>query len=1000
MLHHSMIHRVFVAVLLLGLLVTPPGSSFPAVEAQTGGTRSQDWVQSSVADFDPGQLAWTVITDVEGGELRLSPGAIAGTYVSPVIAAEFPFNAIAPRWHARVPPGASISVELRVYAEDGWSTWLPVHETDWTTEQDVFYPEVPLLTWNGQQFQYRVTMGASPVGASPVLEAMTITYIDSTPGPTMAEALGMATQGGIAAQDVPQPTVISRAGWGADESYRYDGDGDLIWPLEYQAVEKIVVHHTLTTNDYTDGPYWVRAVYYYHAVTRGWGDIGYNYLVDRFGNIYEGRYGGPDIVAGHTYGYNYGSMGVSVIGSYTNTVPTADSLASLTELTAWEANRSYIHPLESSFFVDTVSPNIAGHRDYRSTDCPGDVLYAELPAVRQGVWDRIVAEEDQYHVDWLAWDVLPSAICANGTYSVNIAIRNTGWYTYVHAGPTNSVRIGYHWYDSNGERIVQPEEDDHRGGLPYDVTFGHVYTFTPALVTTPITPGTYTLEWDMVHEGVDWFHDANPASPVLTMTFWVTNCVSLASEGQSVQENAGTVVVPVQLSVVSDVAVNVPFTLSGTAAEGALLDYTTTSSPVTIPPGEMGAEILIAVNDDALDEHDETVVVTLGTPSSAVLGATAVHTATIVDNDDPPAASFALASQSESETAGTMTVTLQLDAASGLTATVPYSLSGTATDGGLEDYTVTPSPVTIPPGETGADILIAVHNDGLDEDDETVILTLSAPDNATLGATAVHTATILDPLRVSGHVLDIYGQAVSGGQVVAQSGVSATTDASGAYALYLAPYGTYTVAASAQGHAPLPSAYGIDGTRDHMTYSFVLAPSNVVNTFEDGQLEGDFDSFGRGGIAASPPAPTSTAHTGLGAAEMSVATPGARTWLSQSVALPAEQISPTLSFLYQVPTVGDGSRFQITLAATSTLSYTIPLAVSEWAHYSVPLPPEINGDVDVTFELVQSTAITPTTVLLDEVVVGYQPEPHKVFLPLVIRSTQAEWWSRPSTDGE
>jgi hypothetical protein len=1223
MSRHSMIHHLFTAILLWSVFALPVEPLTPVVDAQRGGTRSRDWVQSSAADFRTGQLAWTAITDVEGGELRLSPNAIAGTYTSPVVQADWAFTAIAPRWRAQVPPGASISVELRIYAEGGWSTWLPIQEIEQAAGQDVYYPEVPLLTWDGRQFQYRVTMGTSPIGASPVLEAMTITYIDSTPGPTMAEAAGMAIQDSMAAQGIPQPTMISRAGWGADEDYRYDAYGYLIWPLEYRAVQKIVVHHTATTNDYTDGPYYVRAIYYYHAVTLGWGDIGYNYLVDKFGNVYEGRYGGPDIVAGHSYGHNYGSMGVSVIGTHESVTPTPASLASLRDLTAWEANRSYIHPLESSFFVDTVAPNIAGHRDYNATTCPGDALYGELPGVRQGSWDRIVAQEDQYHVDWEAWEALPQTVCANSTYSLDIAVRNTGWYTYVHAGPKHSVRIGYHWYDDNGERIVQPEEDDHRGGLPYDVTFGHIYTFTPALVTTPITPGSYTLEWDMVHEGISWFHEANPASPVLTMTFVVTNCVSLVSADQSALENAGTVTVPLQLSVVSDVAVRVPFTLSGTATEGALEDYGATSSPVTIPPGitrthilfalnddsldehdetvvvtlgqpehaipgatavhtvtivdddppptvgfvsarqsgsetagtmtitlgldaqsgltvtvpfalsgtategvpgdyvasspvtipagitethilltldddsldehdetvivtlgtpvnatlatttahtatildddpqptvgliaagqsapesagtltvtleldaasgltvivpfalsgtategaledytatpspatipagQTSAQILIAVQDDSLDEHDETVVITLGTPANAALGATTVHTATIVDDDDPPAVSFVLSHQSALETVDMMTVALQLDAASGLEVTVPFTLSGTATEGALEDYTITPSPLPIPPGEMGAEILIAVNSDGLDEEDETVVLSLGTPANATLGATAVHTATILDPLRVSGYVFDVYGQPVSGGQVAVQGGLTITANASGAYALYLPPLGTYTITASAQGHAPSLPATGIDGTQDNVTYAFVLAPSLFVNAFENGQLEDGLDNLRRGGISASPPAPTATAHTGVGAAEMSVATPGARTWLSQSVTLPAEQISPTLSFLYRVPTGGDKSRFRVTLAATSTLTYTIPLTVSGWAHYAAPLPPEMNGNVDVTFELMQSTAVTPTTVLVDEIVVGYRREPYKVFLPLVIRNAQPEWWPRPSTD--
>jgi hypothetical protein len=236
--------------------------------------------------------------------------------------------------------------------------------------------------------------------------------------------------------------------------------------------------------------------------------------------------------------------------------------------------------------------------------------------------------------------------------------------------------------------------------------------------------------------------------------------------------------------------------------------------------------------------------------------------------------------------------------------------------------------------------------------------------------------------------------------VAAQGEITATTDVTGAYALFLPPYGTYTATASAEGYAPSLPASGIDGTLDNVTYSFVLAPSDVVNAFGNGQLEEDFGTLRRGGVSANPPAPTSTAHTGVGAAEMSVATPGARTWLSQSVTLPSEPISPTLSFLYRVPTVGAKSRFRVTLAATSTLTYTIPLTVSGWTHYAVLLPPEVSGDLVVTFELVQSTAVTPTTVLLDEIVVGYQREAYRVFLPLVIRGTQAEWWSRPSTDAD
>jgi hypothetical protein len=214
--------------------------------------------------------------------------------------------------------------------------------------------------------------------------------------------------------------------------------------------------------------------------------------------------------------------------------------------------------------------------------------------------------------------------------------------------------------------------------------------------------------------------------------------INLVSASQGELESGGTMTVTLELDMASGLTVTVPFTLSGTATEGALEDYTAAPSPATIPAGQTSAEILIAVHDDNIDEGNETVIVTLGEPDNAVLGATAVHTATILDDDVPPTVSFASAYQSTLETVGTITIVVQLDAAWGLTATVPFTLSGTATEGALEDYTITPSPVTFSPGETSAEISIAVHDDGLDEEDETVVLSLMTPVNATLGVTAVH----------------------------------------------------------------------------------------------------------------------------------------------------------------------------------------------------------------------------------------------------------------------
>ncbi|MCP4687792.1 MAG: hypothetical protein GY859_07060, partial [Desulfobacterales bacterium] len=195
--------------------------------------------------------------------------------------------------------------------------------------------------------------------------------------------------------------------------------------------------------------------------------------------------------------------------------------------------------------------------------------------------------------------------------------------------------------------------------------------------------------------------------------------VSFTSVSQSAAENAGSMTITAQLSVASGLAVQVPFTVSGSATGGGT-DYSITASPVAIPAGATTQTITITVNDDALDENDETVVVTMGSPVNATQGATAVHTATITDNDDPPTVAFTSASQSEAENVGAMTITAQLSAPSGLAVDVPFTVSGAAAGGGT-DYSITASPVAIPAGATTQTITITVNDDALDENDETVV---------------------------------------------------------------------------------------------------------------------------------------------------------------------------------------------------------------------------------------------------------------------------------------
>ncbi len=384
---------IIVAILFMALIAE--ATDFLAAQEAT--TRGDDWVQTTAADFEAGTSQGVQVTREGDGELGLAAGETMGVFTSTVGIAAFPFNAVGAHWSADVPPNAQLTVAVRV-SSDGvaWSPWQDIVEEG---QDGGFYGENLITTEGGRYLQYRLTMQAGTPSLSPNLSEITLTYIDSTVGPGWAEAK-TAAQGEIPAQGVPQPSIIPRSGWGANESY-------MTWPSEYHPVRKIIVHHTVTQNYDPDPPSTIRAIYYYHAVTLGWGDIGYNYLVDWQGNIYEGRYGGLDAVGRHVHGpmvegcgiyaYNCGSIGISAIGTYGNTGdsigPPQALLDAITNLAAWESSRSLLNPNESSYFVDMITQNFAGHRDYNQTACPGDYLYAELPYLRDRIWQRIQANE-------------------------------------------------------------------------------------------------------------------------------------------------------------------------------------------------------------------------------------------------------------------------------------------------------------------------------------------------------------------------------------------------------------------------------------------------------------------------------------------------------------------------------------------------------------------------------------------------------------------------------
>ena len=186
------------------------------------------------------------------------------------------------------------------------------------------------------------------------------------------------------------PLLIDREAWGANETIRRA-------PPSYAAtLQFALVHHTAGTNSYTasQSAAIVRGIEIYHVQGNGWNDIGYNFLVDKYGQVFEGRYGGVDkpVIGAHAEGFNTGSVGVAMIGTYGSSAPPAVARTALAKLLAWRLDVAHVDPKSTLTWVSGGNARFAagvpvfiravsGHRDTGFTACPGSALYAQLDAI-------------------------------------------------------------------------------------------------------------------------------------------------------------------------------------------------------------------------------------------------------------------------------------------------------------------------------------------------------------------------------------------------------------------------------------------------------------------------------------------------------------------------------------------------------------------------------------------------------------------------------------------
>ena len=242
-----------------------------------------------------------------------------------------------------------LTAQVRVRTDGVWTDWQDEQSTDSgadrTSTEGVHEQRdatEPLWVNHADAVEARVV---SVDGAAPT--DIRVDLID--PGTSTADATlpHTSTATNVAHAATTQPTFITRAMWGADESLRTTACPS--GPESTGAAQVAFVHHTATTNSYApgDSAAIVRSIYAYHVLSNGWCDVGYNFLVDQYGQVFEGRFGGVDkaILGAHTGGFNTNSFGVAMIGTYNTVAPPAALTTALAQLIAWKLSLSYANPV-------------------------------------------------------------------------------------------------------------------------------------------------------------------------------------------------------------------------------------------------------------------------------------------------------------------------------------------------------------------------------------------------------------------------------------------------------------------------------------------------------------------------------------------------------------------------------------------------------------------------------------------------------------------------------
>jgi uncharacterized protein with LGFP repeats len=434
---------------LTATLLVVPVYAAPLPEPEPVTTSSDEVPMGSVEDPAPA-------ADVQEGTTDPVAGVGASTPTLTVSKTRTdPFSLVGVTW-AQDPAVTDTLVQVRVSdADGGWGPWTEVAQE--TADQSAADTGAQLRggtspLWTGPSTGVEVEL-VTRSGAQPT--DVTLDLVD--PGESDADsAPGAPEVTDTAHAAATMPAVYSRAQWGADEKLR-------TWDPQYAStIKAATIHHTADSNDYTaaDVPAIMRSIYRYHTVSLGWGDIGYNVVVDKFGRLWEGRYGGlsSTVMGAHAGGFNTATFGVSMLGNYDIAPTTQPMIDAVEAIIAWKFSLYGVDPKGTARLtssgggtskyaagVTVTEPTVFAHRDVGSTVCPGRYGYARMDEIRAGVAALMAARSEptiaaRYAADPALRASLGAAVGSGGSTA------GVSWQQY---------ERGYmYWTPSTGAHVV------------------------------------------------------------------------------------------------------------------------------------------------------------------------------------------------------------------------------------------------------------------------------------------------------------------------------------------------------------------------------------------------------------------------------------------------------------------------------------------------------------------------------------------------------------------